>query len=35
VLSDATRAIALWIIVAAALAYGVVNTLTKVVDLFS
>jgi hypothetical protein len=33
-LSDATRAIALWIIVIAALLYGVVNTLTNVVDLF-
>jgi hypothetical protein len=33
--SDSFRGIALWIIVAAALLYGVVNTLTKVVDLFS
>jgi hypothetical protein len=29
-----TRAIALWILVAAGLAYGVVNTITAVVDLF-
>jgi hypothetical protein len=34
-LSDSFRGIALWIIVSAALLYGVVNTLTKVVDLFS
>jgi hypothetical protein len=33
-LSDSFRGIALWIIVTAALLYGVVNTLTKVVDLF-
>jgi len=31
----ATRAILLWVLVAAALAYGVFNTITKVVDLFS
>ena len=34
-LSDSFRGIALWIIVVAALLYGVVYTLTKVVDLFS
>ena len=34
-LSDSFRGIALWIIVLAALLYGVVNTLTKVVDLFA
>jgi len=34
-LSDSFRGIALWIIVSIALLYGVVNTLTKVVDLFS
>ena len=28
------RSIALWIIVAAALLYGVINTLAKVVELF-
>lgn len=28
------RGFALWIIVAAALLYGVINTLTKVVELF-
>ena len=33
--SDAVRGIALWILVSAALLYGVVNTLTKVADLFS
>ena len=33
-LSDATRGIALWIIVVAALLYGVINTLANVVDLF-
>ena len=33
--SFATRAIALWVLVAAALAYGVFNTIIKVVDLFS
>jgi hypothetical protein len=31
----ATRAIALWVLVAAGLAYGVVNTIKQVVDLFS
>ena len=31
----ATRAILLWVLVAAALAYGVFNTIIKVVDLFS
>ena len=34
-LSDSFRGIALWIIVSAALLYGVVNTLAKVADLFS
>ena len=34
-LSDSFRGIALWIIVSAALLYGVINTLTNVVDLFS
>ena len=33
--SDAVRAVALWILVSAALLYGVINTLSKVVDLFS
>jgi hypothetical protein len=33
-LSETFRGVALWIIVTAALLYGVVNTLTKVVDLF-
>ncbi|WP_443732124.1 MFS transporter small subunit [Solirubrobacter phytolaccae] len=33
-ISDSVRGIALWCIVAAALAYGVFNTLTKVVELF-
>ena len=33
-LSDSFRGIALWVIVTAALLYGVVNTLAKVVDLF-
>ncbi len=33
--SFATRAITLWVLVVAALAYGVFNTITKVVDLFS
>jgi hypothetical protein len=32
--SETFRGVALWIIVTAALLYGVVNTLTKVVDLF-
>jgi uncharacterized membrane protein YwzB len=31
----ATRAMVLWVIVAAALAYGVINTISQVVDLFS
>ena len=31
----ATRAILLWVLVTAALAYGVFNTIIKVVDLFS
>ena len=31
----ATRAVFLWALVAAALAYGVVNTISQVVDLFS
>ena len=31
----AMRAIALWVLVTAALAYGVFNTIIKVVDLFS
>ncbi len=30
----ATRAIVLWMFVAAALAYGVINTISQVVDLF-
>jgi hypothetical protein len=34
-LSDTFRGYALWMIVLAALAYGVVNTLAKVVDLFA
>jgi hypothetical protein len=34
-LSDSIRGYALWCIVLAALAYGVVNTLAKVVDLFA
>jgi hypothetical protein len=34
-LSDTFRGYALWMIVLAMLAYGVVNTLTKVVDLFA
>jgi hypothetical protein len=32
--SETFRGIALWIIVIGALAYGVVNTLTNVIDLF-
>ncbi len=32
--SDSARGIALWFIVLAALAYGVVETAAKVVDLF-
>ena len=31
----ATRAILLWMLVVAALAYGVLNTISQVVDLFS
>ena len=31
----ATRAVVLWMLVAAALAYGVINTISQVVDLFS
>ena len=31
----ATRAILLWILVATGLAYGVINTISQVVDLFS
>ena len=31
----ATRAIVLWMLVAAALAYGVFNTVSQVIDLFS
>ena len=31
----ASRAIFLWMLVAAALAYGVINTISQVVDLFS
>jgi hypothetical protein len=34
-LSDSFRGIALWILVIAALLYGVINTLTNVVDLFN
>ena len=34
-LSDTFRGYALWLIVLATLLYGVVNTLTKVVDLFA
>ena len=34
-ISDSVRGIALWFIVLAALLYGVVNTLAKVVDLFA
>jgi hypothetical protein len=30
----ATRAILLWMLVAAALTYGVINTINQVVDLF-
>jgi hypothetical protein len=33
--SDSARGIALWFLVLAALAYGVVNTLSSVVDLFA
>jgi len=31
----AIRAVLLWMLVAAALAYGVINTISQVVDLFS
>ena len=33
--SDSFRGVALWLIVIAALLYGVINTLAKVVDLFA
>jgi hypothetical protein len=33
--SFATRAILLWVLVAAALAYGVINTIGQVIDLFA
>ena len=33
-ISDSARGIALWCIVLAALLYGIVNTLAKVMDLF-
>ena len=33
--SDSMRGIALWSLVIAALLYGVVNTLDKVIDLFA
>jgi hypothetical protein len=33
--SDSMRGIALWFLVIAALLYGVVNTLDKVIDLFA
>ena len=33
-ISDSFRGIALWCIVLAALLYGVINTLAKVIDLF-
>jgi hypothetical protein len=33
-ISDSVRGIALWLIVGAALLYGVINTLTKVLELF-
>ena len=33
-ISDSVRGIALWCIVLAALLYGVINTLAKVVELF-
>jgi len=33
-ISDSFRGIALWCVVLAALLYGVINTLAKVVDLF-
>jgi hypothetical protein len=31
----AVRAYALWVLVVAALAYGVINTISQVIDLFS
>ena len=34
-ISDSARGIALWFLVIAALLYGVVNTLSAVVDLFA
>ena len=34
-ISDSARGIALWLLVIAALLYGIVNTLTNVVHLFS
>jgi hypothetical protein len=34
-ISDSARGIALWFLVIAALLYGIVNTLTNVVHLFS
>ena len=34
-ISDSARGLALWFLVLAALLYGVVNTLDKVVDLFA
>jgi len=34
-LSDSVRGIGLWMIVIAALLYGVINTMAKVVDLFA
>jgi hypothetical protein len=34
-ISDEARGIALWFVVIAALAYGIVNTLTSVIDLFA
>ena len=33
--ATAARAYALWVLVVAALAYGVINTVSQVVDLFS
>jgi hypothetical protein len=34
-ISDTARGIALWFLVAAALLYGIVNTMAKVVELFA
>ena len=34
-ISDSARGIALWLLVIAALLYGIVNTMTAVVDLFA